>query len=101
MYVNNYIFNLIKHIEVEKKKHDLLNSFLQCFKIISIVFISFTLFQDIRNTVGNIPMHWYDELDHIGYDIEGNKIMKPSTGDEIDEFLSKMDDPNYWYFIFI
>ncbi|CAL1272593.1 unnamed protein product [Larinioides sclopetarius] len=52
--------------------------------------------EDIRNTVGNIPMKWYDDLPHIGYDIDGKKIMKPATSDEIDEFLSKIDDPNYW-----
>ncbi|XP_055943075.1 ribosome biogenesis protein bop1-like [Argiope bruennichi] len=52
--------------------------------------------EDIRNTVGNIPMKWYDDFPHIGYDIDGKKIMKPATSDEIDEFLSKMDDPNYW-----
>ncbi|XP_035212029.1 ribosome biogenesis protein bop1-like [Stegodyphus dumicola] len=52
--------------------------------------------EDIRNTVGNIPMQWYDDFPHIGYDVEGKKIMKPATNDEIDEFLSKIDDPNYW-----
>ncbi|XP_071038728.1 ribosome biogenesis protein bop1 isoform X6 [Parasteatoda tepidariorum] len=52
--------------------------------------------EDIRNTVGNIPMKWYDDFPHIGYDIDGKKIMKPATTDEIDEFLSKIDDPNYW-----
>ncbi|XP_054711103.1 ribosome biogenesis protein BOP1-like [Uloborus diversus] len=52
--------------------------------------------EDIRNTVGNIPMQWYDDFPHIGYDIEGKKLMKPATNDEIDEFLSKIDDPNYW-----
>ncbi|GFT62650.1 ribosome biogenesis protein bop1 [Nephila pilipes] len=52
--------------------------------------------EDIRNTVGNIPMEWYDEFPHIGYDVDGKKIFKPAKSDEIDEFLSKMDDPNYW-----
>ncbi|GIY91971.1 ribosome biogenesis protein bop1 [Caerostris extrusa] len=52
--------------------------------------------EDIRNTVGNIPMKWYDEFPHIGYDVDGKKILKPATNDEIDEFLSKIDDPNYW-----
>ncbi|GFU64545.1 ribosome biogenesis protein bop1 [Trichonephila clavipes] len=51
---------------------------------------------DIRNTVGNIPMKWYNDFPHIGYDVDGKKIYKPATTDEIDEFLSKMDDPNYW-----
>ena len=53
--------------------------------------------QDIRNTVGNIPLEWYKDYDHLGYDIHGNKVMKPKQGDEIDEFLNKMEDPNYWW----
>ena len=41
-------------------------------------------------------MKWYKEFEHIGYDLLGKKIGKPKTGDELDEFLRKMDDPNYW-----
>lgn len=51
--------------------------------------------EDIRNTVGNIPMKWYDEYDHIGYNLSGSKIMKKIQGDQLDEFLAKMDDPDY------
>eukprot|EP01135_Chromosphaera_perkinsii_P004685 Nk52_evm34s293 gene=Nk52_evmTU34s293 len=50
----------------------------------------------VRNTVGRIPLEWYDDYDHIGYNLEGEKIMKPESGDQLDEFLKKMDDPNYW-----
>lgn len=52
--------------------------------------------EDVRNTVGNIPMEWYKEYAHIGYNIKGGKIIKPKQGDEMDEFIKKMDDPNYW-----
>ncbi|XP_068145440.1 ribosome biogenesis protein BOP1 homolog [Drosophila tropicalis] len=52
--------------------------------------------EDIRNTVGNIPMHWYDEYKHIGYDWDGNKIIKPIKGDQIDDFLRKIEDPDFW-----
>ncbi|XP_062595610.1 ribosome biogenesis protein BOP1 homolog [Saccostrea cucullata] len=52
--------------------------------------------KDIRNTVGNIPLEWYREYPHIGYDIEGNRLLKPKKGDQLDEFLNKMDNPNYW-----
>ena len=50
----------------------------------------------MRNTIGNIPVNWYDNYDHIGYDVEGNKLIKPKQGDALDEFLEKVDDPNYW-----
>lgn len=52
--------------------------------------------EDIRNTVGNIPMHWYDEYKHIGYDWDAKKIVKPPKGDQIDDFLRKIEDPNFW-----
>nr|XP_033325599.1 ribosome biogenesis protein BOP1 homolog [Megalopta genalis] len=52
--------------------------------------------EDIRNTVGNIPMKWYDDYDHIGYDWDGKKIIKPQKGDQLDNFLKRMDDPDFW-----
>lgn len=52
--------------------------------------------EDIRNTVGNVPMKWYDEYDHLGYDWEGKKIPKPEKGDELDNFLKIMEDPDFW-----
>ncbi|KAK1876067.1 Ribosome biogenesis protein bop1 [Dissostichus eleginoides] len=52
---------------------------------------------DIRNTVGNIPMDWYKDFPHIGYNLDGKKIFKPIRNkDELDEFLDKMDNPDYW-----
>lgn len=52
--------------------------------------------EDIRNTVGNIPMNWYDEYKHLGYDWDGNKIIKPETGDQLDNFLKRIEDPDFW-----
>uniref|UniRef100_A0A3Q2ZVK8 Ribosome biogenesis protein BOP1 n=1 Tax=Kryptolebias marmoratus TaxID=37003 RepID=A0A3Q2ZVK8_KRYMA len=53
--------------------------------------------EDIRNTVGNIPMEWYKDFPHIGYDLDGKKIYKPIRNkDELDEFLDKMENPDYW-----
>ncbi|OWF53508.1 Ribosome biogenesis protein bop1 [Mizuhopecten yessoensis] len=52
--------------------------------------------EDIRNTVGNVPLEWYKDYDHLGYDVEGRKIIKPKKADELDEFLNKMDNPDYW-----
>uniref|UniRef100_A0A7N6FJT7 Ribosome biogenesis protein BOP1 n=1 Tax=Anabas testudineus TaxID=64144 RepID=A0A7N6FJT7_ANATE len=53
--------------------------------------------EDIRNTVGNIPMEWYKDFPHIGYDLDGKKIYRPIRNkDELDEFLDKMENPDYW-----
>ncbi len=53
-------------------------------------------FQDIRNTIGNVPMEWYENYEHIGYDVKGVKIAKPPTRDELETFLNKVDNPDYW-----
>jgi ribosome biogenesis protein ERB1 len=42
-------------------------------------------------------MHWYDDLPHVGYDMDGKKVLKPARGDELDKFLQTVDDPSSWY----
>lgn len=51
------------------------------------------------NRVGNIPMHWYDDLPHVGYDINGKKVLRPARGDELDKFLETVEDPSSWYVV--
>lgn len=41
-------------------------------------------------------MEWYDDYKHFGYDIHGKKLVKSKQGDQLDQFLSKMEDPDYW-----
>lgn len=55
-----------------------------------------TELQKAPNRVGNIPMHWYDDLPHVGYDINGKKVLRPARGDELDKFLATVDDPEAW-----
>lgn len=31
-----------------------------------------------------------------GYDWDGNQILKPETGDQLDNFLKRMEDPDFW-----
>lgn len=49
-----------------------------------------------RNTVGEVPLKWYDEEEHIGYDVTGKKIRKQSKRDKIDSFLAGVDDSKNW-----
>ena len=42
-------------------------------------------------------MHWYDDLPHIGYDMNGKKVLRPARGDELDKFLETVEDPDSWY----
>eukprot|EP00299_Pterocystis_sp_00344_P016812 c8433_g1_i1.p1 GENE.c8433_g1_i1~~c8433_g1_i1.p1 ORF type:complete len:732 (+),score=191.79 c8433_g1_i1:41-2197(+) len=46
-------------------------------------------------TIGNIPIEWYDNLPHIGYDLDGNPITKRVAGDALDELLRRRDDPDF------
>ncbi|KAI8922042.1 NUC169 domain-containing protein, partial [Powellomyces hirtus] len=54
--------------------------------------------EETTNTIGNVPKEWYDDFPHVGYSIDGKPIMKGTEGksDQLDEFLSLMDDPNAW-----
>ncbi|KAI8801552.1 NUC169 domain-containing protein [Cladochytrium replicatum] len=57
------------------------------------IYDSDTSDEETENTIGNVPIEWYDDLPHIGYDIHGKMIMKPAQGDKLDSLLAKLDDP--------
>ncbi len=44
-------------------------------------------------------MEYYDDFDHIGYNIRGEKIMKPPKKDQLDEYIDREDNPYYWYVV--
>ncbi|KAK8196751.1 Ribosome biogenesis protein erb1 [Zalaria obscura] len=48
------------------------------------------------NTIGNIPLEYYDAYPHIGYDINGKKIMRPAKGEALDALLDSIDIPEGW-----
>ncbi|KAG4097015.1 BOP1NT domain-containing protein [Neocallimastix lanati (nom. inval.)] len=68
----------------------------EVFPEINPVYDSDTSDEETENTIGNVPIEWYDDFPHIGYDINGKKIMRPAKGDELDKFLAKMEDPDDW-----
>jgi hypothetical protein len=41
--------------------------------------------------VGNVPLWWYKDEDHIGYDKDGRKIVKKGRGDRLDALLQRND----------
>eukprot|EP01125_Pyxidicula_operculata_P007768 TRINITY_DN2634_c0_g1_i2.p1 TRINITY_DN2634_c0_g1~~TRINITY_DN2634_c0_g1_i2.p1 ORF type:complete len:692 (+),score=201.18 TRINITY_DN2634_c0_g1_i2:190-2076(+) len=45
------------------------------------------------NTIGNVPIEWYEDYDHVGYDLEGKKILKPKGEDAIDRLLNQEKRP--------
>ncbi|KAK3328871.1 NUC169 domain-containing protein [Apodospora peruviana] len=48
------------------------------------------------NTIGDIPLSFYDSYPHIGYDINGKKIMRPATGDALQNLLDSIELPKGW-----
>ena len=48
------------------------------------------------NTIGNIPLSYYDAYPHIGYDINGRKIARPAKGEALDSLLDSIDLPQGW-----
>lgn len=49
-----------------------------------------------RNTVGDVPLQWYEDEPHIGYDNTGKKIKKREKQDKLDSFLANVDDSKHW-----
>ena len=35
-------------------------------------------------------------MPHVGYDINGKRVLRPARGDELDKFLSTVEDPTSW-----
>lgn len=52
--------------------------------------------RDPVNAIGNIPLSFYDSYPHIGYDINGKKIMRPATGEALDALLDSIELPKGW-----
>lgn len=48
------------------------------------------------NTIGNIPLSFYDSYPHIGYNLDGKKIMRPAAGGALDALLDAVEVPNDW-----
>lgn len=48
------------------------------------------------NTIGNIPLSAYEEMPHIGYDINGKRIMRPAKGSALNQLLESIDLPAGW-----
>lgn len=54
-----------------------------------------------RNTIGEVPLKWYEDEPHIGYDIKGKKIKKKEREDKLGSFLANVDDSKNWLVSYI
>ncbi|MCQ2817220.1 MAG: hypothetical protein MJ252_08150 [archaeon] len=52
--------------------------------------------EEVLVRTGDVPIDWYDSYEHIGYDINSKKVQKNKSEDEIESFLTKAKDKNWW-----
>ena len=52
------------------------------------------------NTIGRVPLHWYDAYDHIGYDVSGQKLIRKKAGDRLDNAIANKDDPTSMHTVY-
>eukprot|EP00345_Euplotes_harpa_P004912 CAMPEP_0168331114 /NCGR_PEP_ID=MMETSP0213-20121227/8140_1 /TAXON_ID=151035 /ORGANISM="Euplotes harpa, Strain FSP1.4" /LENGTH=409 /DNA_ID=CAMNT_0008334827 /DNA_START=12 /DNA_END=1242 /DNA_ORIENTATION=- len=58
--------------------------------------------EEVLIRTGNIPDNWYDDYAEgenlVGYDVKGERVDKAKElmRDELDEFLRRQNDPNWW-----
>lgn len=43
-----------------------------------------------------MPKHWYDLYDHKGYGVNGKTVAKMVEKDELEKFIEKSKDPQWW-----
>ena len=52
--------------------------------------------EDARYAIGNVPMKWYEDLEHAGYDLDGKQIAKAPKLDQLDKLVEKMSNADFW-----
>ena len=52
--------------------------------------------EEVLVRTGNVPENWYDGMEHVGYDINAQRVMKKDEEDEIEKFIKKANDKNWW-----
>lgn len=54
------------------------------------------------NRIGRVPLHWYEEYDHIGYDAHGSKVVKSASlaeGDKLDQAIANSENKTKGKFV--
>lgn len=46
--------------------------------------------------VGNVPLQWYKDEDHVGYDKAGQKLLRKERRDRLDALLARNDSAKEW-----
>lgn len=54
----------------------------------------------VKNTIGDVPLKWYDHLPHIGYDHSAKKIQRRAGLSAVDAAIANEDDPDYKWTVY-
>jgi len=52
--------------------------------------------EEVLVRTGDVPDNWYSGMEHIGYDINSQKVIKKNEEDEVEKFIKKANDKNWW-----
>ena len=52
--------------------------------------------EEVLVRTGDVPENWYNGYEHVGYDINSQKVIKNNEEDEIEKFIKKANDKNWW-----
>ena len=52
--------------------------------------------EEVLVRTGDVPTEWYDGYQHVGYDINAQRVQKNDKEDEIEKFLKQANDKNWW-----
>ncbi len=56
--------------------------------------------EEVLVRTGDVPIDWYKAFDHLGYDIKGNRVIKEDQSDEIEKFIEKAKNKDWWRYIY-
>jgi ribosome biogenesis protein ERB1 len=56
--------------------------------------------EELLVRTGDIPRRYYEEYDHAGYNINSEKVIKPEKKDEVEKFMEKAKNKDWWRNIF-
>ena len=52
--------------------------------------------EEVLLRTGDVPKKWYDLYDHKGYGVDGKQVEKMLEKDELQKFVEKSEDPQWW-----
>jgi ribosome biogenesis protein ERB1 len=52
--------------------------------------------EEVLVRVGDVPLEWYDNMPHAGYNIDGRTVAKLTTGDSLERHIERGADPEWW-----